>query len=177
MAYYHKLGEIPHKRHTQFRRPDGELYQEELVSSKGFSGIYSLLYHSEPPTRVKEIKDPVPFGPKLISDYALRQTHLKTSVIQNTGDDYLDARKMLLVNSDVALGICCPTSRNMDYFYKNAEGDEVIFVHDGNGVLYTQFGKLTVKQGDYVVIPRTTIYKFEWQEGPLRLLIIESAPQ
>ncbi|MDN4166204.1 homogentisate 1,2-dioxygenase [Cytophagales bacterium LB-30] len=172
--FYHKLGSIPHKRHTQFRQPDGSLYAEELVSSKGFSGIYSNLYHHTPPTKVKEVRTPVPFGTRIAEGYGLKQTHLNTSKVGITGTDYLDARKMLLMNADVAMGLCNPSERKMDYFYKNAEADEVIFIHDGNGWLISQFGKLRVLQGDYVVIPRTTIYKFEWDEGPLRLLVIES---
>ncbi len=173
--YYHRLGNIPHKRHTQFRQPDGSLYKEELVSSEGFSGIYSNLYHINPPTRIKAIKEPVKYGPQLIQDYALRQTHLNTSNVTTTGNDYLTARKVLLANSDCSISICSPTQRKMDYFYKNAEGDEVLYLHDGGGVLISQFGKLEIRQGDYIVIPRTIIYKLEFDDGPLRLLIIESA--
>jgi len=173
--YYHRLGDIPPKRHTQFRQPDGSLYKEELVSSEGFSGIYSNLYHINAPTRIKAVKDPVKYGPRRLDDYALRQTHLNTSQVKTTGEDYLDARKVLLMNNDCSISICSPRQRKMDYFYKNAEGDEVLFVHDGNGVLLSQFGKLEIRQGDYVVIPRTVIYKLEFEEGPLRLLIVESA--
>ncbi|MEO1053027.1 MAG: homogentisate 1,2-dioxygenase [Bacteroidota bacterium] len=174
MAYYHRLGEIPAKRHIQFRQPDGSLYKEELVSSKGFSGIYSNLYHINAPTRVLQVRDPEPYGFKIAHDYGLKQTHLNTSGVTTTGHDFLEARKVLLANNDVSLAICSPESRSMDYFYKNAEGDEVLFVHDGNGWLITQFGKLRIVQGDYVVIPRTTIYKLEWDEGPVRLLVVES---
>ena len=173
--YYHRLGKIPPKRHTQFRQPDGTLYKEEVVSSEGFSGIYSILYHIHPPTRIREIKDPAPYGAKRVDDYALRQTHLNTSRVDTTGDDYLTARKVLLTNADCSISICAPKTRSMDYFYKNAEGDEVLFVHDGNGFLVSQFGKLEIRKGDYVVIPRTVIYKLEFADGPLRLLIIESA--
>lgn len=173
--FYHKLGNIPSKRHIQFRQPDGSLYKEEVVSSEGFSGIYSTLYHIHPPTRIREIKAPVPFRIKPVSDYALRQTHLNTSRVENTGDDYLTARRVLLTNNDCSISICSPARRKMDYFYKNAEGDEVIFVHDGSGTLISPFGKIEIRQGDYVVIPRTVIYKLEFAEGPLRLLIIESA--
>lgn len=173
--FYHRLGNIPPKRHTQFRQPDGSLYKEELVSSEGFSGIYSNLYHINPPTRVKQLNDPISFGPKRIEKYDLRQTHLNTSKVENTGDDYLSARKVLLTNNDCSISICSPRKRKMDYFYKNAEGDEVLYIHDGAGVLISQFGKLEIRQGDYVVIPRTVIYKLEFTEGPLRLLIIESA--
>jgi homogentisate 1,2-dioxygenase len=173
--YYHRLGQIPPKRHTQFRKSDGTLYHEEVVSSEGFSGIYSILYHEHAPTRVKSVGEPVPYGPRLLEGYGLKQTHLNTSSVGATGGDYLDARKVLLMNSDCSLAICSPTQRTMDYFYKNAEGDEVIFVHEGSGTLLSQFGQLEFRSGDYVVIPRTVIYSIQFNEGPLRLLIIESA--
>lgn len=173
--YYQQRGKVPPKRHTQFRQSDGSLYKEELVTSKGFSGIYSILYHTHPPTRVKAVKDPVPYGTKPLKDYTLKQTHLNTSGLEVTGEDFLSARKVLLTNNDCSISICSPAHRKMDYFYKNAEGDEVIFMHDGSGTLISPFGKLDVRKGDYVVIPRTVIYKFEFDEGPLRLLIIESS--
>lgn len=173
--YYQRLGKIPPKRHTQFRQPDGTLYKEEVVSSEGFSGIYSILYHIHPPTRIKTLGEPVAYGPQRVKDYALRHTHLNTAGVANTGDDYLSARKVLLTNNDCSLSICAPSQRRMNYFYKNAEGDEVIFIHDGQGALISPFGKLEIRKGDYVVIPRTVIYKLEFDQGPLRLLIIESA--
>jgi homogentisate 1,2-dioxygenase len=175
MAYYYKLGKIPIKRHTQFRQPDGSLYTEELAGSKGFSGIYSLLYHIFPPTRVKKVLDSEPIGNKLSENYPLLQTHLNTSQVETTGIDYLESRKILLMNQDVSLAICNPEGKVMDYFYKNADGDEVIFIHEGNGHLHSQFGSLRILKGDYVVIPRTTIYKMNWDKGPVRLLIIESS--
>jgi homogentisate 1,2-dioxygenase len=173
--FYHRLGNIPPKRHTQFRQPDGSLFKEEVVSSEGFSGIYSTLYHIHAPTQIREIKAAVPFGARRIEDYALRQTHLNTSKVESTGSDFLESRKVLLMNNDCSIAICSPSKRQMDYYYKNAEGDEVIFVHDGEGMLITPFGKLSIRKGDYVVIPRTVIYKLEFADGPLRLLIIESA--
>jgi homogentisate 1,2-dioxygenase len=175
--YYCKRGKIPHKRHTQFRQADGSLYAEELVSSKGFSGIYSILYHTYPPTRVKEVRKPQPYGAKINTEYPLLHTHLKTSGQDLTGQDFLEGRKMLLKNADVGMGIChIPAGSRMDYFYKNAEADEVIYIHEGNGYLLSQFGKLRVEKGDYIVIPRTTIYQFNWDQGEMiRLLIIESA--
>lgn len=173
--YYQQLGNIPPKRHTQFRQPDGSLYNEELVSSQGFSGIYSTLYHINPPTRIAKLGKPVPYGPQRTKNYELKQTHLNTSKVGETGADYLSARKVLLMNADCSMAICSPRQRKMDYFYKNAEGDEVLFVHDGGGRLITPFGVLEFRSGDYVVIPRTVIYKLEFNEGPLRLLVIESA--
>lgn len=174
--YYHTLGNIPHKRHTQFRQEDGSLYKEELVSSLGFSGIYSNLYHIYPPTRIKGMMKSKPLHHEINRDYGLKQTHLATSSIGETGGDFLDARKVLLRNSDVSIALCKPSIRTMDYYYKNAEGDEVIYIHDGEGWLHSQFGSIEVRKGDYVVIPRTVIYKFEWKTGgPLTLLVIESA--
>ncbi len=172
--YYHHLGKIPPKRHTQFRQPNGSLYKEELVSSRGFSGIYSNLYHIHAPIQIKSLGESEKYGVKVLEGYGLKHTHLNTSKVGITGNDYLESRKVLLMNADVSLAICSPVNRNMDYFYKNADGDEVLFVHDGHGVLISQFGKLEIRKGDYVVIPRTVIYKLEFDEGPLRLLIIES---
>ncbi len=175
MTYYHRLGKLPPKRHIQFRQPDGSLYEEELVSSKGFSGIYSNLYHIWPPTRIKAVRETTPVNEEIDYDYPLKQVHLNTSKVENTGKDLIDSRKVLLKNNDVSMAICVPSDRKMDYYYKNGEADELIFIHDGSGWLISQFGKLKINAGDYVVIPRTTIYKLEWEEGPLRLLVIESA--
>jgi homogentisate 1,2-dioxygenase len=175
MAYYHKLGNIPLKRHIQFRQPDGSLYFEELVSSKGFSGVYSNLYHVNAPTRIKELGPIEIFGPeKGNEDFVLRHVHLKTSGISNTGTDFLGARKSLMMNADTTISICCPTEKSMEYYYKNGEADEVIFVHEGRGILLSQFGKLLIRKGDYIVIPRTTIYKIEWEDEPVRLQITET---
>lgn len=173
--YYQRMGSIPPKRHTQFRQPDNTLYREEVVSSKGFSGIYSILYHIHPPTRIKAVGESEKFGPRLLTEHGLQHMHLNTSGVTTTGDDYLASRKVLLANSDCAIAICVPQLRDMDYFYKNAEGDEVIFIHDGSGTLISPFGRLDFRQGDYVVVPRTVIYKLHFHEGPVRLLIIESA--
>jgi homogentisate 1,2-dioxygenase len=174
MAYYYKLGNIPPKRHIQFRQPDESLYKEELVSSYGFSGIYSNLYHIYAPTRVKQVLDSIPWSDKIAENYPLRQTHLRTSVLETTGGDYLEARKVLLKNADVSIAVCNPAAKKMDYFYKNGEADELVYVHDGSGYLISQFGKLRIQKGDYVVIPRTTIYQVEFDAEPVRLLITEA---
>jgi len=174
MTFYHRLGEVPPKRHTQFRDEEGNLYAEELVSSKGFSGIHSILYHKHPPTRVRSIKDSVPFQEELAMDYPLRHSHVDTSRLSSTGEDYLEARKLIMGNTAIKLSLLIAQKPSMDYFYKNGEHDEVVFVHEGKGKLLSQFGELPVKQGDYVVIPRTTIYRFDWSVPAVRLLIIES---
>lgn len=175
MTYYTRLGDIPPKRHTQFKQPNGTLYKEELVSSKGFSGIYSNLYHINEPTKVKKILDSLPISERLLENRPLLQTHLKTSIAERTGTDFLNARKILMKNQDVAIGICNPSEKTMNYYYKNAEADELLYVHDGGGVLYSQFGKVNFTKGDYVVIPRTTIFKIEFNDDKTRLLVIESA--
>jgi homogentisate 1,2-dioxygenase len=174
MCYYYRLGNIPQKRHTQFRQPNGNLYAEELVSSKGFSGVYSLLYHTFLPTQVAKIGEPTPYKYELVKEYPLQHTHLRTLPVQVTGTDFLEARQILLANPDVAMGICNVASLNMSYYYKNGEADEMLFFHEGAGWLYSQFGKLRIEQGDYVVIPRTTIYRLE-TEGAARILVVESA--
>jgi homogentisate 1,2-dioxygenase len=174
MTYYYRLGNIPPKRHTQFRQADGSLYKEELVSSRGFSGIYSNLYHTYQPTKVKKVLPPRPAQVNIAVNQGLQMTHLKTCEATITGGDFLEARVPMLSNSDVTVSICNPSEKTTDYFYKNGEADEVLFVHEGSGSLLTQFGRLPFKKGDYVVIPRTTIFKPVFDEGEVRLLVIES---
>ena len=174
MAYYHRLGQIPRKRHTQFRQPDGSLYSEQLVGTQGFHGVSSLLYHVHPPTQIKHVGTPRPYTPKLLKDRPLQPEHLRTLAQTSTGGDYLAARQTLLGNADVTMSICNPTERRMDYYYKNAQADEVIFVHEGSGELWSQLGKVVFEAGDYVVVPRTVIHQFHFDEGPVRLMIVES---
>lgn len=174
MTYYHKLGQIPPKRHTQFRQPDGSLYAEQLVGTLGFSGVSSLLYHQHPPTRIARIGQPLPCSARPLPDMPLAPGHLQPQGPEPTGSDYLSARQTLLLNADVAISICRPAEREMDYFYKNARADEVVFVHEGSGQLYSQMGRLPFRAGDYLVIPRTIIHQFHFDAGPVRLLIIEA---
>jgi len=174
MPYYTRLGQLPPKRHIQFRQPDGSLYKEELLSSYGFHGIYSNLYHINAPTMVSRVGEVHPYGYEFDKSYGLKQTHLKTSTLEPTGSDYLQARLPLLGNKDVVLIMVLSDSFSMPYYYKNGEADEVIFVHEGSGILASQYGELVFKPGDYVVIPRTTIYQIRPEAGRLRLMITES---
>lgn len=175
MSYYYRLGQIPPKRHIQFRQPDGSLYKEELVSSHGFSGIYSNLYHKYIPTKILKVLEPVACGLEEAPEYKLSPAHLKTSQAHDRKGDPLTGRIPLMFNGDCVLSICLPAENSMKVYYKNGEADEVIFVHDGSGYLYSQFGKLRFVAGDYIVIPRTTIYKMELDaDVPARLLYIES---
>jgi homogentisate 1,2-dioxygenase len=173
MPIYHTLGDIPSKRHTVFRQPNGKLYAEELVSTEGFSGMYSLVYHTHPPTIVKELGEPYSVEPKIAKEKHLRHTSLLGFNIKPE-DDYLKSRKAVLVNADLQISLAAPKKSMTDYFYKNSQADEVIFVHKGTGTLKTGFGKIKFSYGDYLVVPRGTIYQMEFDDENNRLFIIES---
>ncbi|MEK0422449.1 MAG: hypothetical protein RLZ95_359 [Bacteroidota bacterium] len=173
MPIYHTLGDIPSKRHTVFRQPNGKLYAEELVSTEGFSGMYSLVYHTHPPTIVKALGTPYSVEPKIAKEKHLRHTSLLGFNIKQ-GDDYLKSRKAVLVNSDLQISLAAPKKSMTDYFYKNSQADEVIFIHKGTGTLKTGFGKIKFSYGDYIVVPRGTIYQIEFDDENNRLFIIES---
>jgi len=170
---YHQLGSIPPKRHTQFRRPDGELYQEELFGAEGFHGSSSLLYHQNPPTRVQRIEQGAKNECNLWEEELLRHHHLQTNKISSGGDP-ISSRKVLLMNKDVKIGISCP-DKPMDYFYKNGQNDELLFVHKGEGILQSMFGKLDFGYGDYIYIPRGTIYQMKFHSDKNKMLTIESS--
>ncbi len=171
--HYYQLGEIPAKRHTQFRKPNGELYKEELFSTEGFSDNYSLLYHANPPTQIKQVGEPYSVAPKLIHDKQLKHRCLRGFDVAPK-DDYLESRIAVLVNSDCKISVAAPRQSMTEYYFKNADADEVIFVHEGTGTLKTCYGQLRFEYGDYVVIPRGTIYQLQFDTLQNRLLIIES---
>jgi homogentisate 1,2-dioxygenase len=171
MPFYHKLGHIPHKRHTQFRKPDGNLYREELMGLEGFSGIQSILYHHFLPPRVKHVEDLGPAKPEFVDFGPIRHRAFATGDAP-AGGDPIEARRYLLANKDVSLGVSRPT-RGMDYFYRNAQAYEVWFVHEGQGVVRSQFGRLPFVPGDYIVVPYGTTWKMEFQ-GEARFFVIES---
>ncbi len=173
MPFYYKMGAIPPKRHTQFRKPDGELYAEELVSTEGFSSNYSLVYHCYAPTIVKELGEPYSVEPKIARDRHLKHTSLIGFKIKPE-DDYLKSRKPVLVNSDLHISLAAPTTSMTDYFYKNAMADEMIFIHEGSGVLKTGYGEIEFEYGDYLIIPRGVIYQIHFNEKKNRLFIVES---
>jgi homogentisate 1,2-dioxygenase len=173
MPIYHSLGQIPAKRHTVFRKPDGALYAEELVSTEGFSSMYSLVYHTHPPTIVKELGTPYSVEPKIAREKHLRHTSLLGFNIKPQ-KDYLESRKIVLVNSDLQISLAAPMESMTTYFYKNSQADEVLFIHKGSGTLKTGFGKIYFKYGDYIVVPRGTIYQIEFNDTDNRLFIIES---
>lgn len=173
MPFYHKTGQIPAKRHTQFRKPDGNLYSEELVSTEGFSSLYSLIYHCHPPTLVKKIEEPWSVEPTIAKEKNMQHRSFLTFKTKPESD-YLKSRKTLLMNSDVSMGSAAPTQGFSDYFYKNSDADEVLFIHEGTGVLKTIYGNIPFEYGDYLVIPRGTIYQLHFNDENNRIFFVES---
>ncbi len=173
MPHYHSLGNIPHKRHTQFHKPGGGLYSEQLFSTEGFSSNYSLLYHIHPPTQIIRVEEPVNVTPKAADDNILKHRSFQGFSVKPESD-FLKSRKIVLFNNDVQLSLAAPQDGILKYFYKNADADEVIFVHEGTGTLRTQYGQIPFSYGDYLVIPRGTIYQIQFDNDENRLFIIES---
>ena len=173
MPHYSSLGQIPHKRHTQFRKPDGGLYSEQLFSTEGFSNDYSLLYHIHPPTLIVKCDDPVDVNPIIAEEKMLKHRSFEGFKL-NPADDYLESRKTILMNSDCQIVLAAPQKSMTDYFYKNADADEIIFVHEGSGVVKTCYGELTFGYGDYIVLPRGSIYQIHFNDEKNRLFIVES---
>ncbi len=173
MPYYFKAGTIPHKRHTQFRKPDGSLYSEQLFSTEGFSNDSSLLYHINPPTQIIKTEKPVNVAPQIAEEKMLSHRCFEGFNIK-PAKDYLESRIPVLVNNDVHIVLAAPQQSVTDYFYKNVDADELIFIHEGSGVLKTLYGELTFSYGDYLSIPRGTIYQIHFNEEANRLFIVES---
>ncbi|AYK05390.1 MULTISPECIES: homogentisate 1,2-dioxygenase [Brevibacillus] len=172
MPFYVKMGEVPQKRHTTFFKPNGELYREQLMGTKGFSGIQSILYHHNPPTQVTEVKKIATIDMQYVEREELRHQHFLSFDAPQGGDPIL-GRRYLLGNDDVVMAVCSPTEE-MDYYYRNSEGDEVVFVHKGEGELQTIFGTITYRPGDYLVIPIGTTYRIVPSTEDTRFLVIES---
>ncbi len=173
MTYYYRLGSIPHKRHTQFRQLDGSLYHEELMGLRGFSGVESLLYHVRPPTQVRQTevlcKVEIPFeeqGP-------LRHRHFRSATLPPFGDA-IEGRVPLLGNNEVTMYVARP-KEPMNYWYRHGQGDDVLFIHEGTGLLETQFGNLRYGPGDYLVIPAGVIWRVIPDQGSdQRMLVVEA---
>ena len=173
MPFYHKLGKIPPKRHTQFEKPEGGLYYEQLFGTEGFHGFASLLYHVHRPTQVKDIAAPIDLTPIAALDKHVKAQMLRGFDVKPTAD-FLDSRTIVLFNNDVNIALAAPQKSMTSYFYKNADADEVLFVHKGKGTLKTLVGNIPFSYGDYLVIPRGIIYQMEFETEDNRLLIVES---
>jgi homogentisate 1,2-dioxygenase len=172
MPRYVRLGELPQRRHIQFRSPEGDLYPEELHSTRGFSGPYSILHHIHIPTEVQAWEDLGPVQPHFLEHEPLRHRHLRTCRLNAKGDA-VTGRVPLMGNQDV-VWYQVKAAEPMNAFYKNAEGDECIFVHDGSGKLESIFGTIEVRPGDYLVIPRGTIWRLQFDHLPVRMIAVES---
>ena len=170
MPFYQRLGEVPRKRHIQFRK-NGTLLTEEVLGLEGFTGNEAILYHLHSPCRVKELGGFRPIEREEWVPEAHAHRHVRTNGIPE-GGDAVSGRRLLMWNDDVEISLCRPAEA-MSSFFRNGEGDECIFVHEGKGTLETIFGDLPYKEGDYVVVPRGTTYRFV-PEGPQRYLIFET---
>ncbi len=173
MPHYQQRGRIPHKRHTQFRKENGDLYAEQLFSTEGFSNDYSLLYHTYAPTLITKCDDPVNVTPQIAEEKMLKHRSLEGFKVKPE-NDYLESRKPILINKDCCISLAAPAQGTADYFYKNADADEMLFVHEGSGVLKSCYGELSFSYGDYIVLPRGTIYQIDFESLQNRLLILES---
>ncbi|MEQ9582329.1 MAG: homogentisate 1,2-dioxygenase, partial [Arenibacter sp.] len=173
MPLYHKLGIIPPKRHTIFKKKDGSLHYEQLFGTIGFDGMSSLMYHLHRPTMVKEAGKSFDVSPKAMVSHNIKSRLLKGFEVEPM-NDYLESRSVMLFNSDVHISLASPKKSLTDYFYKNADADELLFVHKGTGVLKTMLGEIKFEYGDYLVIPRGMIYQITFETQENRLLIAES---
>ena len=174
MPIYHKLGSIPPKRHTVFNKPNGELYYEQLFGTIGFDGMASLSYHHHRPTMIKEIGKSIDVKPKIaVAENIHSRKLISFDVAPNS--DYLQSRTPLLANSDVIISVAAPSQSLTSYFYKNADADEVLFIHKGSGTLRTMFGNISFEYGDYLIIPRGIIYQINFDSSENKLLITESS--
>jgi len=173
MPIYHHLGNIPQKRHTVFKSPEGKFYYEQLFGTEGFNGHSTLSYHIHRPTQVKEILKSYSVQPKIAIDKNIKSLLLKGFDIKPTAD-FLESRKIVLLNSDCHIGLAAPTESLTNYFYKNADADELIFIHKGKGKLRTFLGNINFEYGDYLIIPRGMIYQIEFETSENRLFYVES---
>lgn len=173
MPLYHQLGTIPKKRHVVFPNPKGGIYSEQLFGTIGFDGMSSNMYHLHRPTQVKKLGDSINIKPQIARSNNLESLKLKGFRIQSKSD-YLHSRACVLTNSDCDIELAAPSASMKDYFYKNADADELLFVHRGKGVLRTQLGNLSFCEGDYLLIPRGVIYQLKFDGVENRLLIVNS---
>lgn len=173
MPIYHKLGDFPHKRHTVFKDGGGRHRYEQLFGTEGFSGMQSMLYHVHRPTQVKEIRKSHSVTPKAAIEKNIRAMQLKGFQVK-PADDFLESRNVMLFNNDVWLGLAAPRKSLRNYFYKNADADELLFIHKGSGTLRTCMGNIKFQYGDYLIIPRGMIYQIDFHSEDNRLLFLES---
>ena len=167
------MGSVPPKRHTIHEKPEGGIYYEQLFGTEGFHGLSSLLYHTHRPTMISSYGETIDLKPKAAIENNIKSRMLEGFNIKSK-DDFLKARTPVLFNDDVQIDIASPKKGIINYFYKNSDSDEILFIQKGSGILKTLFGELRFNYADYLVIPRGTIYKIEFNTPDNKLLIIES---
>jgi len=173
MPIYHKLGKIPPKRHTIFEKPNGGYYYEQLFGTEGFVGMASLLYHIYRPTMVKEILASYSVAPEIAVEKNITPRKMLGFHVAPK-EDFLESRTPLMLNHDVLIGVAAPKQSVSTYFYKNADADELLFIHKGSGKLRTLVGTIPFEYGDYLVIPRGMIYQIEFDNQDNRIFYLES---
>lgn len=173
MPIYHSLGQLPPKRHTIFEKPAGGIYYEQLFGTIGFDGMATLSYHHHRPTMVRQVGEPVDVAPKIAVQKNMKSRKFLGYDVPPQ-DDFLESRVSLLVNSDVHVGVAASRHSMKDYFYKNADADEMLFIHRGTGTLRTMLGNIPFEYGDYLIIPRGMIYQLEFDTTDNRILYAES---
>ncbi len=173
MPVYQRSGKVPDKRHVVFRQPNSSLYHEELFGTEGFAGVSSLLYHVHPPTMVKQLGEPHSVRPEVALVDNLKALSFQGFEVQPV-DDYLESRKTLFVNADLHIGLAAPRQSMESYFFKNADADEMLFIHAGSGCLKTPYGSVAFQYGDYLIVPRGTTYQLKFDSSENRILYIES---
>jgi homogentisate 1,2-dioxygenase len=172
MPYYRSAGEIPRKRHTQFRQPDGSLYAEELMGQEGFSSDSSLLYHRYLPTAIVAADEYEPPAWSRSANRPLKPRHFQTHKLDATGADAVLGRQHLLANDDVRISYA--VADRPSPLYRNAIGDECLYVEAGRARLESTFGALELSEGDYAIVPTSVIHRIVPLDGPVRLLTIEA---
>lgn len=170
--FYQRQGTIPHKRHTQFRRPDGSLFREELMGVAGFAGIQSILYHHYDPTRILRVEKVADARVEYADFGPLRHRHFLTQDIP-AGGDPITGRTVLIGNRDITMAVARPTEP-MNYFYRNGQNYECLFISEGRGTLHSIFGRLGFEPGDYVVIPYSVTWRMDFEPGENRIVAFES---
>ena len=175
MPYYRSVGTVPRKRHTQFPNPEGGLYAEELIGVDGFSQESSLLYHRHLPTAIvaaETVPDPRQLEP-LVPNDPLLPRHFRTGELPVGGDAVTD-RAVLVGNDDLVVSLVAADQPSD--LYRNATGDEVVYVRSGRARLESVYGVLEVDPGDYVVVSMSTTHRWvPLGDEPLRLLVVEAA--
>jgi homogentisate 1,2-dioxygenase len=172
MPFYIQRGSIPPKRHIQHRSANGDLYYEELVSREGFSDVYSNLYHIHLPTAVTKVGRFEPERIEAAGDEPHRHHHYRTFRLGGKGD-WVNGRVAIAFNEDLAVSTAAPRE-GFGYFYRNGHADETIYVHKGRGTMETIYGRLSFREGDYIVVPRGVTHRVALEKGETRLFVVES---